>query len=119
MRDVFMHPDWVGYEEFEWIDPRPPYKYLNHSCEPNVGVRGRFLLTALRDIRADEEITIDYSIIEPDPRWFMKCGCGKKNCRKVVRAIELLPQKLFNKYDPYIPRAMKKLYARKEKSLAK
>ncbi len=112
LKDVFMNPDWIGYEKSEWIDPRPPHKYLNHSCNPNVGIRGRFLITALRDIKANEEITIDYSIIEPDERWFLKCSCGEKNCRKVIRAIELLPEKLFNKYSPYVPTALKKLYVR-------
>ncbi len=119
VKDVFMHPDWIGYNEFEWIDPKPPHKYINHSCDPNVGIRGRFLITALRDISKDEEVVIDYSIIEPDSRWFMKCQCGKKECRGTIRSIELLPKKLFNKYTPFIPAQLKKLYARKEKHLIK
>ncbi len=113
LKDVFMHPDWIGFGEQEWIDPRPPYKYWNHSCRPNTGIRGRFLITALRDIKKDEEITTDYSIIEPDPRWFLKCACGESVCRRTVRSIEFLPKTLFNKYIPFVPSAFKRLYARK------
>lgn len=117
IKDVFMHPDWIGFDVNEWIDPRVPYKYWNHCCNPNTGIRGRFLITALRDIKKGEEITTDYSIIESDPRWFLKCACGEKNCRKTIRSIDFLPKTLFNKYSPFIPAAFKKKYERRNKTL--
>lgn len=108
--DVFDNPDWVGRSKFTWIDPMPPCKYLNHSCEPNAGVKGQRSLRALRDIKAGEEITIDYSTIEADTRWQMKCGCKSKKCRKVIRSIQFLQSKYFKDYLPYVPYGLKKIY---------
>src|ERR1035437_7410304 len=34
--------------------------YLNHSCDPNCGFGGEITIVAMRDIKAGEEITIDY-----------------------------------------------------------
>src|SRR3989344_9064252 len=38
--------------------------FLNHSCEPNVGVRGEITFVAMRDIKMGEELTIDYAMID-------------------------------------------------------
>jgi len=43
-----------------------PYKdnpgvYLNHSCDPNCGIKQLNKVIAMRDIGKGEEITIDYS----------------------------------------------------------
>ena len=34
--------------------------YLNHSCDPNLGIRGEITFMAMRDIRAGEELTHDW-----------------------------------------------------------
>ena len=36
--------------------------FLNHSCEPNVGILGQIIFVAMRDIDSDEELTIDYAM---------------------------------------------------------
>jgi SET domain-containing protein len=42
-------------------------------------------LIALRDIRLDEELTIDYgSFANPDAAPFA-CSCGMENCRGTIR----------------------------------
>jgi SET domain-containing protein len=60
----------------------PPGCYLNHSCDPNAirsGVNGY----AWRDIRAGEEVTIDYRLNAHDgERW--TCGCGAANYQGFV-----------------------------------
>jgi SET domain-containing protein len=33
--------------------------FLNHSCAPNVGIRGQILFVAMRNIRGGVEMTID------------------------------------------------------------
>lgn len=61
--------------------------FLNHSCEPNIGVRGQIDFVAMRDIKAGEEITFDYVMTESSeqsPDYAMKCRCGSKNCRRVI-----------------------------------
>ena len=57
-------------------------KYLNHSCKPNAKFSGRRLV-ALRDISADEELTIDY-------------GPGTCDCRshQVVAVDEDVPLRM-------------------------
>lgn len=56
----------------------------------------------MRDILEDEELTVDDSTIEDDPRWKRQCHCGAKNCRKVIRSVQYLPPALFKKYKPYL-----------------
>ena len=58
--------------------------FLNHSCEPNVGVRGNVVFVAMRPIAAGEELTIDYAMIDGDPDDRMACRCGTPSCRGVV-----------------------------------
>jgi SET domain-containing protein len=56
--------------------------YINHSCAPNAFMRtvcGHVLFFALRDIRPDEEITIDYEdTLHPNSK---RCHCRAVNCR--------------------------------------
>jgi len=43
--DLFLAP--VGKAEFELV-----MMFLNHSCEPNVGVQGQIVFVAMRDVAA-------------------------------------------------------------------
>lgn len=106
--DALAHPDWVGVKKNIWIDPEKPQKFINHSCEPNAGVRGLTVM-AIKDIREGEEITIDYSTIEGDPRWEMKCLCGKSKCRGTISSIESLTSDQFEKL-VYAPSYFRRLY---------
>ncbi|MCA9520971.1 MAG: SET domain-containing protein, partial [Myxococcales bacterium] len=51
----------VPHEDLE------PADYVNHSCEPNAGVRGQVTLVALRDIAAGEAICFDYAMTDSSP----------------------------------------------------
>ncbi len=113
-RDALSHPDWVGIKKNHWIDPEKPQKFLNHSCNPNAGIKGRVSIMALRDIKEGEEITFDYSIIEGDKRWEMKCLCGEKNCRVTIGSTHFLPEEQFRKYMPNIPTYFKNLYLKNQ-----
>jgi SET domain-containing protein len=114
-RDALAHPNWVGVAENQWIDPAKPFKFLNHSCNPSAGIKGALSLVALHDMKEGDEITIDYSTIEGDPRWEMNCACGEKNCRKVIRSIYSIPKKQFDAYLPYVSTYFKKLYLKGER----
>ena len=63
--------------------------YINHSCDPNAYMKtlyGHVLFFALRDIKAGEEITIDYEqTLLPDSR---RCHCGARNCRGTINKIQ-------------------------------
>ena len=63
--------------------------FFNHSCDPNAGFRGQIFLVAMREIRAGEEITFDYSMTvsesaESDMVFRMECRCGSPRCRKII-----------------------------------
>jgi len=79
--------------------------WANHSCNPNSGVfrtRSRLLLRALRPIAAGEEVTHDYStLLGADDIWSMRCNCGDRRCRKVVRNIARLPAAVIRRYVAY------------------
>jgi hypothetical protein len=100
-----------------WIEPQHNSigRYINHSCSPNAGIKGRRQICAIKDIRKGAEITIDYSITDNDPLWKMKCKCRSKNCRKIIRSIQFLPIKTFNKYQPFIPKFLQKSYLEKNR----
>src|SRR5712691_12565149 len=40
--------------------------YSNHSCNPNLGMRGEITLVAMRDIRPGEELTHDWAMTDDD-----------------------------------------------------
>src|SRR5947208_2344787 len=47
-----------------WRDSKGLARYMNHSCEPNCGIRGLFRVVAMRDIAANEQLTWDYEMTE-------------------------------------------------------
>jgi hypothetical protein len=103
---------WVGIGKDLWIDPSYPLSQLNHSCNPNIGQRGKIRFYALRDIRKGEEMTFDYSTSEAETDWTMKCHCGSKKCRKTITSIQFLPENIYSDYLPYIPTYFQKVYNR-------
>lgn len=60
--------------------------YINHSCDPNVGMDDCITVKAIRDIKKGEEILCDYSFWEADCSWILKseCNCGSRKCRKII-----------------------------------
>ena len=103
---------WLGIGKALWLDTSKnnPGYYINHSCNPNTGIQEKLNVIAMKDIKKGEELTFDYSISEEDPYWKMKCNCGSKNCRKIIRDIASLPKKTFNKYKNYMPEYFLKIY---------
>src|SRR2546423_1930911 len=101
---------WIGIGDKTWLSPSRNNHgyYINHSCDPNAGLKDKIIVVAMRDIKKGEEITIDYSLTEADPYWKMRCKCGSRNCRKVIRSIQFLPEELYRKYVPYVPEFLRK-----------
>lgn len=77
-------------------------RYLNHSCEPNAGIRksnGQLFLFAAAVIRKGAEVLIDYSTtIGDDDIWTMRCRCGRDPCRRTIRRFGALPPELQASY---------------------
>ena len=104
--------NWFGLGKDVWVDPVFPLSHINHSCDPNLGMKGKIMFYALRDIQKGEELTFDYSISEEEMSWRMRCRCGSKKCRGQMTAIQEIPRKTFESYLPYIPSYFQKIYKR-------
>lgn len=78
--------------------------YVNHSCDPNSGIRsedGRIILFALRAIKSGEEITFDYATTQEGGFWTMTCCCESPSCRRTIGDFSDLPE---DRQDFYISR---------------
>src|SRR5947209_20356360 len=74
--------------------------FSNHSCEPNIGVRGQIVFVAMRDIEAGEELTHDWATTDDDD-YELECRCGSANCRRVVTGQDWRREDLQEKYNGY------------------
>ena len=57
--------------------------FINHSCEPNLGIRGQITFVALRDVAAGEELTYDWAM-EENRRARTRCTCQAPSCRGIL-----------------------------------
>jgi len=74
--------------------------YSNHSCDPNLGIRGEITFVAMRDIRAGEELTHDWAITDDDD-YSIECKCGAPNCRKILTGKDWQRPELQERYAGY------------------
>ncbi len=99
-------PDLLGHTiqcgKALWRDSKGVARYVNHSCDPNCGIKGRFKIKAMRDIAAGEQITWDYEMTEKSWWWRMRCRCGSSICRKVIGTYSNMPQSIRRKYKGFI-----------------
>lgn len=83
---------------------------LNHSCWPNAGFAGAIHVVALRDIRAGEQVTIDYAtcVSAEHEAFRMECVCGSPACRGVITgedwSLPAVQERLLPHYQPYLQR---------------
>ncbi|HYO91128.1 MAG TPA: SET domain-containing protein-lysine N-methyltransferase, partial [Pyrinomonadaceae bacterium] len=75
--------------------------FSNHSCEPNLGVRGQVVFVAMRRIEAGEELTHDWAMTDDDD-YEMECRCGSRSCRKVITGRDWRRPELQQKYSGYV-----------------
>ena len=84
------------------LEPRPPFRFLNHRCEPNCALQlmavthadgstapSEVHIAAVADIPEGAELTIDYQWSADGA---IKCLCGSNQCRGWVVAAEELPK---------------------------
>lgn len=75
--------------------------YVNHSCEPNVGLHGQLFTVAMRNVEPGEELTGDYCVAYSDSFFAITCRCGEPTCRKKVSSTDWLDPLLQEKYKGY------------------
>jgi hypothetical protein len=91
----------VQVEEGLYITPhREPEDAdcFNHSCDPNVGMKGQIVLVAMRDIAAGEELCFDYATTDSSDYDEFDCACGASSCRGKVRGDDWKRSDLQAKY---------------------
>lgn len=95
----------IGWDQH--LLPNEPFVYINHSCDPNLGVRsdenGIPAFVAFRDIAEGEELHFDYAMTEYKPinEFDMTCHCGSKLCRGKLGYYSELTEELKEKYRDY------------------
>lgn len=80
---------------------------VNHSCDPNCGVRvndtGAFDIVARGRIVTGEEITFDYAMRNDAVEHFpARCRCGSAFCRGSVSGWKDLPEDRKRAYDGFV-----------------
>ena len=87
--------------------------FINHSCDPNVGLEGQIALIALQRILPGEEVTIDYAMCDGSPYDEFECACGSPICRGRVTGDDWRNPVLWERYaghfSPYLERRIKAL----------
>ena len=85
--------------------------YLNHGCEPNAFLDFSCLcVRALKDIRAGEEVKINYAATEYEMHDNFHCDCGAPACLRTIRGFKFLTRDQQLKLKPYLaPSLLKRL----------
>ena len=69
----------------------PPWKYLNHSCDPNIALDANMrAFYALREIDAGEELRFNYLTTEWEMATPFECHCGAPECYDYVAGFKYL-----------------------------
>ena len=74
--------------------------YSNHSCDANLGMRGEITFVAMRDIRANEELTHDWAMTDDDD-YSVECKCGTSRCRGLLTGKDWQHPDLEKRYSGY------------------
>ena len=87
---------------------REPGDSINHSCEPNCGMRNATTIVAMRDVAIGEELTFDYAMSDASDYDEFNCNCGTSLCRGRVCAddwqLDTLRHRYKGFFSPYIQR---------------
>ena len=74
--------------------------FINHSCDPNVGMDGQISYIAMRNIEAGEELCLDYAMALNND-YKLHCNCGSVDCRGWITGTDWKRAELQKRYDKY------------------
>jgi hypothetical protein len=94
-------------------------EWINHSCEPNAGMRGQITLVAMRNIFPGEEVCMDYAMTDGNSYGEFECKCGSPLCRKHITGNDWRDRTLWERYagyfSPYLQRRIELLKTKPRK----
>lgn len=99
------HASQIG--EHEYVLHAGLVPKVNHSCNPNCGVRvnesGAHDFVAMKAIAIGTEITFDYAMRNYKTDYFpQQCLCGAKECRGIIMGWVNLPLKKKEEYKGFV-----------------
>ncbi len=87
------------------VEPEPA-DFINHSCDPNCGMRGSTIVVALRDVEVGDVISYDYATSDGCEYNEFECACGSAICRGKVTGYDwMLPElqiRYRGNFSPYL-----------------
>lgn len=98
-----------------FLDIMSEWKFVNHSCDPNVWIDTVELkMKALRNIVRGEEICFNYNTTEYEMVSPFKCNCGSDKCYGEIKGFKYLAEEsqnlLLSFVAPHIKMLSKKDY---------
>lgn len=104
--------NWIGAGRYTWINTdESPFRFINHSCDPNVAIVTKRKVIALKPIAADNELTMDYSLTEMEPGWTIEyCQCNTARCRQTIRTTVELPRNVFERCRAHMTKNFIRIY---------
>jgi hypothetical protein len=81
------------------MPPRSVAHFVNHSCAPTLWHVGPYELAARRQLRAGEELTVDYGTNSGATGFVMECRCVSTHCRRRVTSDDWREPGLQLRYD--------------------
>jgi len=93
----------IRFNKDRFLNPKGKIgELINHSCVPNTRIvksSNRLFIRAIENIPKGNEVFFDYStVLANDDIWQMKCNCGEKNCRKIIKMFKTLPSQVKQYY---------------------
>jgi len=95
---------------------REPGDSINHSCEPNCGMRNATSVVTMRDVQVGEELTFDYAMSDASNYDEFECNCNTALCRGTVRADDWKLEPLRHRYAGYFSPYIQRLIASEKQS---
>jgi hypothetical protein len=94
-----------------------PSDFINHSCNPNVGLDGNIVLVAMRAIAAGEEVCFDYAMTDGCAYDEFECVCGAPNCRGWITGNDWKKPELWERYAGFFSAYLRRRIERLKKGL--
>jgi hypothetical protein len=96
-----LHVDLPSCHGLEYVLDRFYWRFMNHSCEPSVVIRGRQVFS-LRPLEPWQEVTFHYNTTEYAMAEPFDCRCGSNRCEGQIRGFQFVPRSEREQLRPWL-----------------